>query len=47
MDPHIIADPDPRSQNLVDPTDPGPDPKHWFDCLSNMYVQMLFIFVCV
>ena len=29
MDPHIFAepDPDPGSQNLVDPTDP--DPKHW------------------
>ena len=28
LDPHIFADPDPGSQNLVDPTDP--DPKHWF-----------------
>ena len=26
MDPHIFADPDPGSQNLVDPMDP--DPKH-------------------
>ena len=24
MDPHIFADPDPGSQNLVDPTDPDP-----------------------
>jgi len=23
-------DPDPVSQNLADPTDPYPDPKHWF-----------------
>ena len=34
MDPHIFADsdPDPGSQNLVDPTDPNPDldPKHCF-----------------
>ena len=31
MDPHIFADqyPDPGSQNLADPTDPDPDPKHW------------------
>ena len=28
MDPHIFADPDPGSQNLADPTDPDPDPKH-------------------
>ena len=27
VDPHILADPDPGSQNLADPTDP--DPKHW------------------
>ena len=26
MDPHIFPDPDPGSQNLVDPT----DPKQWF-----------------
>ena len=26
---HIFADPDPGSQNLADPTDPDPDPKHW------------------
>jgi len=26
VDPHIFPDPDPGSQNLVDPT----DPKHWF-----------------
>jgi len=26
VDPHILADPDPGSQNLADPTDP--DPKH-------------------
>ena len=24
MDPHIFADPDPGTQNLADPTDPGP-----------------------
>ena len=30
VDPHIFADPDPGSQNLADPTDPDPDPKHWF-----------------
>ena len=29
MDTHIFADPDPGSQNLADPTDPDPDPKHW------------------
>ena len=31
VDPHIFAnlDPDPGSQNLADPTDPDPDPKHW------------------
>ena len=29
MDPHIFTDPDPESQNLADPTDPDPDPKHW------------------
>ena len=29
MDLHIFADPDPGSQNLADPTDPDPDPKHW------------------
>jgi len=28
VDPHIFADPDPVSQNLADPTDPDPDPKH-------------------
>ena len=28
VDPHIFADPDPGSQNLADPTDPDPDPKH-------------------
>ena len=28
MDLHIFADPDPRSQNLTDPTDP--DSKHCF-----------------
>ena len=29
VDPHIFVDPDPGSQNLADPTDPDPDPKHW------------------
>ena len=24
VDPHIFADPDPRSQNVADPTDPDP-----------------------
>ena len=28
VDPHIFADPDSGSQNLADPTDPDPDPKH-------------------
>ena len=28
VDPHIFADPDSGSQNLADPTDPIPDPKH-------------------
>ena len=28
MDPHIFANPDPGSQNLADPADPEPDPKH-------------------
>ena len=28
VDPHIFADLDPGSQNLADPTDPDPDPKH-------------------
>ena len=29
MNPHIFPDPDPGSQNVADPTDPNPDPKHW------------------
>ena len=29
VDPHIFADPDLESQNVADPTDPDPDPKHW------------------
>ena len=28
LDLHIIADTDPRSQNVVDPTDHDPDHKH-------------------
>ena len=28
-DPHIFAGPDPGSQNLTDPSDSHPDPKHW------------------
>ena len=28
VDPHIFADPVPGSQNLADPTDPDPYPKH-------------------
>ena len=28
VDPHIFSDPDPGSQNLADPTNPDPDPKH-------------------
>ena len=28
VEPHIFADPDPGSQNLADPTDRDPDPKH-------------------
>ena len=33
VDPHIFGnqDPDPGSQNLADPTDPDPDPKHWLN----------------
>ena len=27
VDSHIFADPDPRNQNVADPTDP--DPNHW------------------
>ena len=34
VDPHIFADPDPGSQNLADPTDPDPDPKHCFEHLK-------------
>ena len=30
VDPHIFADLDPGSQNLADPMDPDPDPKHCF-----------------
>jgi len=30
VDPHIFADLDPGSQNLADPTDSDPDPKHCF-----------------
>ena len=26
----FFADPDSGSQNLADPTDPDPDPKHWY-----------------
>jgi len=31
VDLHIFSDqdPDPGSQNLADPMDPDPDPKHW------------------
>ena len=29
MDPHIFADPGPGSQNLADPTDPGPKHSLW------------------
>ena len=35
VDPHIFADPDPGSQNLADPTNPDPDPKH---CLKLRYL---------
>ena len=28
VDPHFLADPDPKSQNNADPADPDPDPKH-------------------
>ena len=36
VDPNIFADPDPGSQNLANPTDPDPDPKHWFkDIVEN------------
>ena len=38
VDPHIFADPDPRSQNLADPTDPDPDPK---PCKSKIKVLTL------
>jgi len=34
VDPHIFADSDPGSQNLVDPTDP--DPKHCFFCMDHL-----------
>ena len=34
VDPHIFADPDPGSQNLADPVDPVPDPKHWLKLIS-------------
>jgi len=30
VDPHIFADLDPGSQNLADPMDSDPDPKHCF-----------------
>ena len=30
VDRHIFADADPASQNIVDPTNPDLDPKHWF-----------------
>ena len=34
MDPYILADPNPRSQNHADLTDP--DPKHWFSPRQHM-----------
>ena len=40
LDPHIFADPYPGSQNLADPTDPDPDPKHWLKLLTEK-VQLL------
>ena len=36
MDPHIFADSDPGGQNLADPTDQDPDPKH---CLPKTIQQ--------
>ena len=39
MDPHSFADPDPGSQNLADPTDPDPDPKHCFKA-NNFYSSL-------
>ena len=37
VDPNIFEDPDPDpgSQNLADPTDPEPDPKHIYYILSD------------
>ena len=48
MDPHIFADPDPGSQNLADPTDTDPAPKHWMwirildPPLKKMDLKLLF-----
>ena len=41
MDPHILADLDPGSQNLADPADP--DPKHWKGQTTNFIFN---IFIC-
>ena len=32
-------DPDPGSQNLTDPTDPDPDPKHWSSIMLIMLLS--------
>ena len=48
-DPHIFADPDSdtESQNLADPTDPDPDPKHWPVPISMFAVLLQVKLNCV
>ena len=37
MDPHIFPDPDTGSQNVADPTDLNPDPKHWTKIIELLF----------
>ena len=41
-DPQIFADPDPGSQNLVDPTDQYLDPKHWYN--TSLFILHMTLF---
>ena len=43
LDPHIVADPDPGSLNLADPT--NPDPKHFQYCLTLYNTTLIFTII--
>ena len=47
VNPHFFADPDPdpESQNLADPRDLEPDPKHWINLLDCSYSGVLYSFL--